>query len=121
MRSDRASEQRASPLFGRADQIGALLGGAAGTIAGILVPDQPVTYAVVALTGLLTLVSFRSYPVAFALRCACATLALSLSAGLSLTGAERAFDVLSGGLIGILSLITVQTLVSRCSVRPAQR
>ena len=81
--------------------IGAMAGVPVGIGVSFLVPHDGVTYGITAIMALLTLVAFRTYVVAFAMRCACAALALAISAQSSLIAAERASNVLLGGAIGI--------------------
>ena len=88
---------------------------------GVLVPHGGVTYGATAIVALLTLVSFRSYVVAFATRCACAALALAISAQSSLIAAERAGNVLLGGAIGIAVIGVVHAVAGSPPFRRSLR
>lgn len=100
--------------------VGALVGVPLGLGAGLLLPPYPAMVDVVTLAGLLTLVAFRSYRLAFGLRCACVALALMLSEHSGLVAAERTGNVLLGGLLGLSAFALVHALTTILP-RPASR
>jgi hypothetical protein len=87
---------------------GAIVGVPVGIVLDLLVPHNAVTYGLTTTASLLTIVAFRRYVLGFGLRCAGAALALMLVGQTSAVAAERAGNVILGGLIGLLFVSLVQ-------------
>lgn len=83
--------------------LGAFLGCPAGFLFGLLVPHDRLTFALATMGILLTLVSFRTYRLAFALRCAFTALAAVVAGGSVDIAGERVVNVIAGGLIGLVA------------------
>ncbi len=81
---------------------GALMGVPSGTGIGLLLPHDGFVYEAATLATMLTLVAFRTYRVAFAVRCACIAIAMVAAGASAGIAAERVTNVLAGGLLGIL-------------------
>jgi len=98
--------------------LGALLGVPLGIGAGALLPHHPAVYALIALGAVMTLVSFRRYPVGFAARCACAAGALTVLNAPAGVAAERLINVLLGGAIGFVLVLAVNGLAQGKTTNP---
>lgn len=83
--------------------VGACLGCPAGLVGGLLVPHTRFTFALATLAILLTLVSFRTYRLGFAFRCAFTALAAVVAGGSLDIAEERVVNVIAGGLIGVVA------------------
>ena len=99
--------------------VSALIGVPAGIGAGIFLPHSAFAYDLASLVAVLTLVAVRPYVLAVGLHCASVSLAFML-AGQSLgMAAERASNVILGGLIGLSVMYTVRVVAvqARCAAR----
>ncbi|HHK8216329.1 TPA: FUSC family protein [Serratia marcescens] len=81
---------------------GALMGVPAGILLGYLIPHSDMGYELLTVATMLTLVSFHRYALGFGVRCACIACALIIAGKAPEIAAERAFNVLLGGGIGLL-------------------
>ena len=92
--------------------MGAFVGVPIGVAAGLLLPHDNFVIGFAALVAVLTLVVLRHYPTAFGIRCGCAAVVL-ITVGQSATAAgERAANVILGGLIGILFVLSVRAIAA---------
>ena len=80
--------------------VGALIGVPLGLVLALAAPQASWMLRSAAIGGLLTLIIFRIYPIAFGTRCSLITLGLSL-AGEPSGAATRLENVLTGGAIGL--------------------
>ncbi|MGP2704828.1 FUSC family protein, partial [Serratia marcescens] len=81
---------------------GALMGVPAGILLGYLIPHSDMGYELLTVATMLTLVSFHRCALGFGVRCACIACALIIAGKAPEIAAERAFNVLLGGGIGLL-------------------
>jgi hypothetical protein len=84
--------------------IGAVVGVPFGFLAGMLLPQSRVGYALAVLAATLTLISFSRYVVGFGLRCFFIALAASFAGGASGIAEERIVNVLIGGTFGLIAV-----------------
>ncbi|MGY8635272.1 FUSC family protein [Bradyrhizobium sp. 14AA] len=84
--------------------IGALVGVPLGFLAGVLLPQSRIGYALAVLAATLTLISFSRYIVGFGLRCFFIALAASFAGGASGIAEERIVNVLIGGTFGLIAV-----------------
>ncbi|OPY98061.1 hypothetical protein A5906_34485 [Bradyrhizobium sacchari] len=84
--------------------IGAVAGVPLGFLAGMLLPQSRVGYALAVLAATLTLTSFSRYIVGFGLRCFFIALAASFAGGASGIAEERIVNVLIGGTFGLIAV-----------------
>jgi len=84
--------------------IGALVGVPLGFLAGIVLPQSRIGYALAVLAATLTLISFSRYIVGFGLRCFFIALAASFAGGASGIAEERIVNVLIGGTFGLVAV-----------------
>ena len=80
---------------------GALIGIAIGLVVSLLLPHTPLAYSLSVLGIMLTLVSFKSYPLSFSSRCFFITLAAYAISGSEHLALIRIQNVFIGGLIGL--------------------
>ena len=93
--------------------IGAVAGVPAGMGAGMLLPHSALAYNLASLAAVLTLVAVRPYVLAFGLRCAAVSLALTLAGQPLGVTAERASHVIFGGLIGLTVMYAVRAVAAQ--------
>lgn len=93
--------------------IGAVLGVPGGVTVGLLLPHNPLVYALVAILSVLTLVAFRRYVHGFGARCACVAAALIVADQGSAAAAERVVNVLLGGATGVVLVFGLHFLARR--------
>ncbi|MBR0975469.1 MULTISPECIES: FUSC family protein [Bradyrhizobium] len=84
--------------------IGAVVGVPLGFLAGAVLPQSRVGYALAVLAATLTLISFSRYIVGFGLRCFFIALAASFAGGASGIAEERIVNVLIGGAFGLIAV-----------------
>jgi uncharacterized membrane protein YccC len=99
---------------------GALLGVPIGLVLSLAAPHAPWMLRLAGIGGLLSLIVFRLYPVAFGTRCALIAFGLSIAGQLN-GAAERVENVLVGGAIGLVLVLLAHEgakLVSRRAVNP---
>ncbi|SFN68133.1 Fusaric acid resistance protein-like [Bradyrhizobium sp. Rc3b] len=84
--------------------IGAFVGVPLGFLAGIVLPQSRVGYALAVLAATLTLISFSRYILGFGLRCFFIALAASFAGGASGIAEERIVNVLIGGSFGLIAV-----------------
>jgi hypothetical protein len=84
--------------------IGAFVGVSLGFLAGMVLPQSRVGYALAVLAATLTLISFSRYIVGFGLRCFFIALAASFAGGASGIAEERIVNVLIGGTFGLIAV-----------------
>jgi uncharacterized membrane protein YccC len=84
--------------------IGAFVGVPLGFLAGLVLPQSRVGYAIAVLAATLTLISFSRYIVGFGLRCFFIALAASFAGGASGIAEERIINVLIGGTFGLIAV-----------------
>lgn len=92
---------------------GAAIGVPTGGVLGLAVPHTPLVFGFAALGAVLTLVAFRTYLVAFTLRCGFVALALVALAGSAVAAASRIENVLIGGGAGLLAAFAGHLLSPR--------
>jgi len=90
--------------------LGALIGVPIGIALALAAPDASWLLKSAAIVGLLTLIVFRLYPVAFGVRCAVIAFALSIAGELS-GAAVRVENVLVGGAIGLALVFITHAVV----------
>ncbi|TDR78373.1 FUSC family protein [Paludibacterium purpuratum] len=96
---------------------GAAVGVPMGIGIGSLLPHHPAVSALIALGAVTSLVSFRRYPIGFAVRCACAAVALTVLNAPADVAAERLIDVVLGGVIGLAGVLAVnRALLGECTL-----
>ena len=83
---------------------GALIGVPIGLVLALAAPHAPWVLRLAGIGGLLSLIVFRLYPVAFGVRCALIAFALSIAGELN-GAAERVENVLVGGAIGLVLVL----------------
>jgi len=93
--------------------IGALVGVPLGFLAGIVLPQSRVGYALAVLAATLTLISFSRYIVGFGLRCFFIALAASFAGGASGIAEERIANVLIGGTFGLIAVALTEIVWQR--------
>jgi uncharacterized membrane protein YccC len=86
--------------------VGALVGVPIGLVLALAAPHTPGMLRIAGIGGLLSLIVFRRYPVAFGTRCALIAFALSIAGELN-GAAERVENVLIGGAIGLAFVLSV--------------
>ncbi|MDH2353026.1 FUSC family protein [Bradyrhizobium sp. SSUT112] len=84
--------------------IGAFVGVPPGFLAGMVLPQSRVGYALAVLAATLTLITFSRHIVGFGLRCFFIALAASVAGGASGIAEERIVNVLIGGTFGLLAV-----------------
>lgn len=84
--------------------IGAFVGVPSGFLAGLVLPQNRVGYALAVLAATLTLISFSRYIVGFGLRCFFIALAASFAGGASGIAEERVANVIIGGAFGLIAV-----------------
>ncbi|MCB8881463.1 FUSC family protein [Acidisoma cellulosilytica] len=97
---------------------GALVGVPLGIGASFILPHDGLTYGLAALAALLTLVAIRRYVLAFGLRCACVALALMVLGQGDVLAASRAFNVVLGGLLGMLISVLMHAVIQTIQGKP---
>ena len=90
--------------------IGALVGVPLGFLAGLVLPQSRVGYAIAVLAATLTLISFSRYIVGFGLRCFFIALAASFAGGASGIAEERIINVLIGGTFGLIAVALTEII-----------
>ena len=94
---------------------GAVVGVPVGVAIGLLAPKDLLAYGGLAtgmasILAVLSLVALRRYVVAFGLRCGCAAFVLLLASQSAAIAAERAANVILGGVIGILFVVITRAI-----------
>jgi uncharacterized membrane protein YccC len=82
--------------------VGALIGVSLGVLLGYALPHNMLMYDLLTVAAMLTLVSFSHYMLGFGTRCAFIVSALIVLGQAPDMAAERVFNVLLGGVIGLL-------------------
>jgi len=93
--------------------IGAFAGVPLGFLAGLVLPQSRVGYAIAVLAATLTLISFSRYIVGFGLRCFFIALAASFAGGASGIAEERIVNVLIGGTFGLIAVALTEIVWQR--------
>lgn len=88
--------------------IGAFVGVPLGFLAGLVLPQSRVGYAIAVLAATLTLISFSRYILGFGLRCFFIALAASFAGGASGIAEERIVNVLIGGTFGLIAVALIE-------------
>ena len=91
--------------------VGVLAGVPAGVAISYVLPHNTLAYSLAVLGVMLTLVTFQTYVIAFAIRCGLVTLAVLLSGSTKAVDWERLANVLLGSLIGIMAVCAVHLMV----------
>jgi hypothetical protein len=99
---------------------GALLGVPFGLILALAVPHAHWVLRAAGICGVLTLIIFRLYPIAFGARCALISLAMSVTGELS-GAAERIENVLIGGAIGLVLVLIAHECAKMMHRQPRPR
>lgn len=92
--------------------VGALVGVPVGVLLGYIIPHGVLAYEFLTVAAMLTLVSFSHYTLGFGARCACIASALMVLGKTPEIAAERAFNVLLGGSIGLFFVFLLHLVVS---------
>jgi uncharacterized membrane protein YccC len=90
--------------------VGAMVGVPVGILLGIALPHDRFALEFVAVLGVMTLVAFRSYPVGFAARCACAAALFVIAGQSAFAATQRVENVVLGGTIGIALVFPVHVI-----------
>ncbi|RXT36566.1 FUSC family protein [Bradyrhizobium betae] len=98
--------------------IGAFVGVPLGFLAGMVLPQSRVGYALAVLAATLTLISFSRYVLGFGLRCFFIALAASFAGGASGIAEERIVNVLIGGTFGLIAVALTEIVWLRVLRRP---
>lgn len=91
---------------------GVLLGVPLGVILSYIIPHNMLIYEILTVIAMLTLVSFSHYMLGFGARCACITSALIVIGQTPDIAAERVFNVLLGGGIGLLFIFLLHIAIA---------
>ncbi|HVV69355.1 MAG TPA: FUSC family protein [Gammaproteobacteria bacterium] len=101
--------------------IGLFIGVPLGFFVGQFLPKNIVTYSIAVLAVMMSLVTFKTYRVAFTCRCFFIALASYLATATPQIALERVENVILGGIIGMASLYIADNIAGNFSKRKTQR